>query len=370
MKFAEIYRHDTIKQQLVNAVNANRIAHTQLFASQPGNAGLALAIAYGQYINCTNKIDNDSCGSCSSCVKYQTLTHPDLHFVFPLTGGEKVTCDSLLPQFRKTVLANPFISISDWQLEMKEEGKLFDIYAAECRNIIRKIGLKPYESQYKVMIIWLAEHLGKEGNILLKVLEEPTPNTVIILITENVQKILPTILSRTQIYQLPNYNFEQIKSYLIQNNNSDELAQSIAFIADGNMHKAIQLTNEMDNPMFDLFRNWLLECYKGNNIELVRYSDEFSKMNKDKLKNFLTYGINILRATLLNEYSNQENKLTIAEKEFIVKLRSFVGIHNFEKIHNAINNTFYEIERYCNVKILFINLSLNLHANLNKKLVV
>jgi DNA polymerase III subunit delta' len=324
LKFSDIYAQQEPKNNLITAVNNGRIPHAQLFTSKEGNSSLALAIAYAQYVACIDKQLNDSCGVCSSCIKYQTLTHPDLHFTFPFFGDKNTNSDVFIVPFRKAFLENNLLSLQDWQIAIKGEGKNMNINVNECRNIFKKLALKPYESEYKILILWLPEFLGKEGNILLKLLEEPNPKTIFILVSEAQDKILTTIISRTQLVKLNTYSYNEIDEYLQSNHIAEgERAKNIAMMAEGNLNLALKLTQEMENPLYDIFRQWLLDCYTGNMANVMKFSEDISKESKDTIKNFLSYGLHIVRAALVVNHQNLENKLTQNENEFAKKLSQF-----------------------------------------------
>lgn len=254
------------------------------------------------------------------------------------------------------------MSMKDWVSEIKGEGKNLNINILEIRSIFRKLSLRAYESRYKVLVVWLPEYLGKEGNILLKLVEEPPDNTIFLFVTENMNAILPTIISRTQIIKIPVYNHAEIESYLMENNlvADNDTARNIALMAEGNLNKAIKLSSDMESPMYEVFRQWLLNCHAGNMEAVFEFTEKLSEGGKDFFKNFLHYGLHIMRATLLAS-SGQPNKfLTTQEVEFVNKLSKFIHIENIQGIYNAFNHSIFETERYVNVKLIYINLSLKL----------
>jgi DNA polymerase-3 subunit delta' len=199
MRFKDIIGQEAIKQRLINSVNENRVSHAQLFLGPEGSGSLALAVAYAQYLSCEDKQTDDSCGVCSSCRKYQKLMHPDLHFSYPFFAKHKDdTALTYIEQWRDAFTANPYLSLDIWRGYLEAENKQANINIAECHQIIKKLSFKPFESAYKILILWLPEYLDKEGNALLKVIEEPQPNTLFLLVAQNQDQILNTILSRTQ----------------------------------------------------------------------------------------------------------------------------------------------------------------------------
>ncbi len=204
MQFKQIVGQDAIKQRLINSVKENRVSHAQLFLGPGGSGSLPLAVAYAQYLSCENKQDDDSCGECSSCRKYQKLMHPDLHFSYPFFAKHKDdTALTFIEQWREAFTANPYLSLDTWRSYLDAENKQANINIAECHQIIKKLSFKPFESVYKILILWLPEYLDKEGNALLKIIEEPQPNTLFLLVAQNQDQILNTILSRMQLIKIP-----------------------------------------------------------------------------------------------------------------------------------------------------------------------
>src|ERR1700710_496334 len=255
MQFKQIVGQDAIKQRLMTSVKENRVSYAQLFWG-PGGAGtLPLAVAYAQYLSCENKQEDDSCGECSSCRKYQKLMHPDLHFSYPFFAKHKDdTAITFIEQWRDAFIANPYLSLDTWRGYLDAENKQANINIAECHQIIKKLSFKPFESTYKVLILWLPEYLDKEGNSLLKVIEEPQPNTLFLLVAQNQDQILNTILSRTQLIKVPCLNYEDIKEHLITNHNQTETAASeIAYLSNGNMTEALSMLQQDTKGYHTLF---------------------------------------------------------------------------------------------------------------------
>ena len=192
MQFSDIIGQEEVKQHLVQTVLENRASHAQLFLGPEGSGSLALAVAYAQFISCLDPQPKDSCGQCSSCRKYSKLIHPDLHFSFPFfRGGLDESAMPDLQEWRSLILSNPYFNLDEWRLRLNAENKQPNINKAECLNILHRLSLKPFESEYKAMIIWLPEYLKNEGNRLLKTLEEPASKTLIILVAQNQDQICP-----------------------------------------------------------------------------------------------------------------------------------------------------------------------------------
>src|SRR3954469_21956265 len=241
MQFKQIVGQEAIKQRLISTVNENRVSHAQLFLGTEGAGGLALAVAYAQYLSCEDKQPDDSCGVCSSCRKYQKLMHPDLHFSYPFFAKHKDdTALTFIEQWRDAFINNPYLNLDTWRGYLEAENKQANINIAECHQIIKKLSFKPFESAYKILILWLPEYLDKEGNTLLKIIEEPQPNTLFLLVAQNQDQILNTILSRTQLVKIPALGYEEVKNYLIKERNQTEnSAAQIAYLSNGNLTEAL-----------------------------------------------------------------------------------------------------------------------------------
>lgn len=216
MRFKDIIGQEAIKHKLIQTVKDNRVSHAQLFLGPEGSGSLALALAYAQYINCEGKTEDDSCGECASCRKYSKIIHPDLHFSFPFFAkGAKETSLDYIVEWRKAFLET-LLSLDAWRDEVKADNKQANINIAECHQIIQGLSLKPFEAEYKVLIMWLPEYLGKNGNSLLKLIEEPAQKTLFLLVAQNQDQILTTILSRAQLVKINRPKEEDIVSYLMQ----------------------------------------------------------------------------------------------------------------------------------------------------------
>ena len=369
LKFSEIYFQNEIKSKLVSAVKAGRIPHAQMFIAPEGAGALSLAVAYAQFVNCTDKQNDDSCGVCASCVKYNQLVHPDLHFTFPIHGS-KENCNDFMNEFRTAFIENPNLSLNDWFSYIKAEGKKPNININECRNIFKKLSLKTYENEFKVLVMWLPEYLGNEGNTLLKLLEEPTVNTLFLLVTEKLELILPTIVSRTQLVKIKPYTQDEIVSYLIDNVSIEqETAKQIAMMSEGNINKAMVLSQELNNPLVDQFREWLLLCHQEQMPALFNFGNDLADKGKDFVKNFLNYSLQMVRATMLNQYISMENKLSEKENELTKKLSQIIHIENAQLMYKALNESIYEIERNGNLKLIIIHLSLKIKNSLKMGLI-
>ncbi|KGE14676.1 ATP-binding protein [Sphingobacterium deserti] len=364
MQFKDIIGHEDIKAHLLHTAKENRVSHAQLFLGPEGSGSLALAVAYAQYINCENKQENDSCGVCSSCNKYQKLIHPDLHFSYPFFAkGKDEVAVTYLEEWRKAFLENPYMGLDFWRQQLDAENKQANINIAEAHHIIKKLSLKAFEAEYKVLIMWLPEFLDVQGNALLKLIEEPPAKTLFLLVAENQDRILNTIISRTQLVKVFKLEHEKVKQYLISHFAVEaQRANEIAFIADGNVQAAINLLGEEANPYFDLLIQWLRFVVTDSGLHIIRFcEDDFPKLGRENQKNFLLYAINMLRQIILIQQGLQQLVLLQGQElDFVRKFSENFSGEQLEMAIDLLEKTHYKVERNANPKILFLDLSLQL----------
>lgn len=365
MRFKDIIGQEAIKHNLIKTIKDNRVSHAQLFLGPESSGSLALALAYAQYINCEHKLVDDSCGECSSCKKYSKIIHPDLHFSFPFFAkhGKEASLD-YIADWRKAFLGNPYLSFDYWRDFVKAENKQGNINIAECHQIIQSLSLKPFEAEYKVLIMWLPEYLGKNGNALLKLIEEPAQKTLFLLVAQNQEQILTTILSRTQLVKINRPKEMEIIHFLMREHKVDEeQAKQIAFISDGNIEKALaSIAESTHNSFYELFRSWILLCFKNDGLGLVDLVEkDFPKMGRENQKSFILYAINIMREVLLLKNSLQQMfRLTGKEETLAERFAELFGHDQVEAIITLFEETSFNIERNANPKILFLDVSLQL----------
>ena len=294
MRFSDIIGQSAVKHRLRRMADGGRLPHAQLLLGPEGSGKLALAMAYAQYVLCTDRKDGDACGKCPSCIKAGKLVHPDLHFSYP-TVGSKMTSEAFLPQWRSAIAENPNLNANEWIQHIGAENKQGNITKEECVSIIRKLSLKTFESTYKVLIMWLPEYLGKEGNRLAKLIEEPPERTLFILVAERQELILNTILSRCQIVNVRGLNDEDIQAGLAQKHVGQDQAARIAYLANGNYNEALKLVHHSENDHAQLFLQWMRNGYQGNPVKMVEWSENFAGQGRENQKHFLQYALHFLR---------------------------------------------------------------------------
>lgn len=372
MKFKDIIGNTELKTQLINSVENNRLSHSQLFLGKSGGPKLAFAFAFAQYINCTNKTTSDSCGECQSCMKHNKLIHPDLHLVFPvllINGIKKAVSDNFAKEFRQEALNNPYLNLHNWFDVFSSEnktGKTGYIYTQESDNLHKKLSLKHYESEYRVVIIWIPEKMQTvTSNKLLKLLEEPPQKTIFILVSENSEILLKTILSRLQILKIKNYSSKE-KTEILQNKFPEKgvikLEKSLIY-SDGNLGDAIHVLESdiITDDNFDDFQIWMRLCYLVNIQEIVKWVNERTKKGRRNQSTFLKYSLKMVRNCLIIHFSNRNTlNITENEKKFLSKFYPFIHEGNISEISEKIEESIKNIERNANSKIIFYELSLQL----------
>jgi len=363
MQFKEIIGQETIKQKLIATVKENRVSHAQLFLGPEGSGSLALAVAYAQYISCENKSDYDSCGECSSCRKYQKLVHPDLHFSYPFFAKHKDnTALTFIDQWRKAFLHNPYLNLDEWRTYLEAENKQANINIAECHQIIRKLSFKPFESEYKILIMWLPEYLEKEGNTLLKIIEEPAQKTLFLLVAESQDDILNTILSRTQLVKIPALKDADVQTYLEHHHQTEHVAAQIAYLSNGNLTAALHRISHDDSSYHELFARWLRLCFINDGLKLIDFTEQLTKLGRENQKNFLQYGMCFIRECGML-ISGAGSLVHLPEKELVVAQNMAAKVLTMamvEVIADELDKAHYHVERNANPRILFLDVSLQL----------
>ena len=392
MQFEKIIGQKETKKQLVQMVQHNRLSHALLFLGKEGSGALSLAIAFAQYIVCEKvngkkaalstpslfgeaspvseelSVINDSCGVCSGCIKANHLMHPDIHYSYPVItkkSGEKPISTDFISEWREFFLIHPYGNVYDWLQFIHAENKQGNITAEECNDINRKISLKSFESEYKILIIWMPEYLTKNGNKLLKLIEEPPPNTLFILVAENEGLVLPTVLSRTQLVKIPLLTTIEIEVALeIVSGVRIEKAQQIAALSEGNYREALQLLQNVEDDWQLILREWLNMLVKKNLAGQVKWIEDISKQGREKQKQFLKYFTHLLeQAIRLKSIPSLVKNAETAngEQDFALRLNKLCSIPQQEAIINELDKASYYVERNANGKMLFHALSIKLY---------
>ena len=404
MQFSSIIGQSSVKQQLAELVQHNRLSHALLFLGKEGSGSLPLALAFAQYIVCeevngkqsgvgsrepgqslfgdpepstpnTKLITlTDSCGVCSACIKANQLIHPDIHFSYPTVtkkAGEKPTAKDFILDWREFIQLNPYGNLFDWIEQIKEkENSQGKITAEECNDIIRKLSLKSFESEYKILIMWMPEMLGTEGNKLLKLIEEPPPNTLFILVTENDALVLQTIVSRCQLIKIPALETKEIEESLINRNKTNPtIAAQVASVCEGNYREALQLVQHAEEDWQSLLREWLNAILKTGPVAQTKWVEEISRLGREKQKQFLRYFNHLLEQAIHYRIMGDRHIMAEKEKDFAERLNKIAGIEQQKAIIEELDRASYYIERNAHGKILFHALTIKLYHIIQDKIV-
>jgi DNA polymerase-3 subunit delta' len=417
MQFSEVIGQADTKERLMHLVQQNRLSHALLFLGKEGGGGLSIARAMAQFIVCervsgvkpkkttsqttggaslfgepkeTHESENapvmpddvtitDSCGICAACKKAAKLIHPDIHFSYPVIpkkSGDKPISADFINEWREFVVQQPYGNNYDWLQFIKAENKQGNITAYECKDISRKMSLKSFEAGYKILIMWMPEMLGKEGNKLLKLIEEPPPDTLFILVAENESLILPTILSRTQLIKIPLLNEKSIEHALTFNEGvPKKKAAQIASISHGNYHEALLQVAHAEDEWDVLLRDWLNSILRTGPVAQVKWIDDISKIGREKQKQFLINFIHILeiaiRLSIIGKVADDEEDQELDNlSEFALKINKICNVAQQEAIVNELDLAVYYIERNANPKLLFHALSIKLYHIISNKSVI
>ncbi|OIQ23480.1 DNA polymerase III subunit delta' [Lacinutrix sp. MedPE-SW] len=382
MLFSDIIGQQHIKNHLTKSADYGRIPHAQLFVGPEGSGTLPMAIAYAQYILCSNSNAENNNGNDSCNLKFKNFSHPDLHFAFPVTTNDKVkrhpVSNHFLEEWRDLLTKQPYGNLFDWYKLLGVDNKQGQIGVDEAHDIVKSLTLKSYEGGYKVMLIWMAEKMNTQAaNKLLKLIEEPPSKTVFILVTEDEESIINTIRSRCQILHFPPLAEVDIKNALIKNFSLNEAeAIKLAHQANGNYNKACDLVyQDSEDLQFETwFILWVRSAFKakGNKAaihDLIKWSEEIAKTGRETQKQFLNFCLDFFRQALLLNY-NAESLVYMDIKTEKFKLENFapfVHNNNILDISNELQDAIYHIERNGNSKIILTDLSIKLTRLLHKK---
>lgn len=367
MNFSQIPGNNNTKSRLKNGVKFDRVSHAHLFSGQDGSSSLAMARAYAQYLLCSNKTDQDSCGKCSSCLKNNNLTHPDVHWVFPVTtgSGTNPTSDMFIDQWREFVKESSFPTEFEWVQKLEAENKQLFIGVKEAYELAKKMTLKPYEGSYRVVIIWQADKMhAPTANKLLKLLEEPPEKTIFILVSSRDNMLLDTIISRVQKTKIIALTDIELQTFLKDHFELDnQKIENIKVISSGNVAKAIQMANtdSRHDHLTQLFQKWMRICYTAKIPDLSNWIDQFIKHGREEQKEFLVYSLHMIRECLIFNFGPENLQRTREEeKTFIRKFAPFINENNSQKIIDELEKALNHIARNGSSKIILMDLSLKM----------
>lgn len=367
--FKEVIGQESVKQRLKQEVQEGRIPHAQLFCGPAGAGKLPIALAYARYLCCPHRTEDDACGTCPSCIKWEKLVHPDVHFLFPIVNKAKSpkvsVCDDFLPQWRQQLTDSTYFNLQHWLKDIGAENKQAQIFAQESDEIIRKLSLKSSEGGYKVTLIWQAEKMNQTcANKLLKLLEEPPLNTVFLLISETPETILPTILSRTQRIHIPPIEGNSLATALqMKYGVTSGDSTAIAHIANGNLIKALETIHlNADNEMFfKLFVSLMRLSYQRKIKEMKEWSEQIAGMGRERQKSFLAYCQRMIRESFIYNFHCPElNYLNTEENQFSSRFAPFINERNVWGIMEELSEAQVHIEQNVNARMVFFDFSLKM----------
>ena len=379
MQFSHIIGQQSVIQQLKEMVDNNRLSHALLFIGKEGSGGLPLALAFSSYVvsqseknkpvATTAGLFGDEPVAASTghgAELAEQYIHPDIHYSYPVIprkSGDKPVSTDYVTEWREFIKLYPYGNVYDWLQFIGAENKQGNITAAECGDIIRKLNLKSFESEYKILILWMPEYLGNEGNKLLKLIEEPPANTLFILVAENESLVLPTILSRCQTVRIPPIEISDVAEALVQRSKLGETqALQIAAVSEGNYREALQLIQHAEEDWQSLLREWLNSILKTGPIAQVKWVEVVSTLGREKQKQFLRYFTHLLEQSIrLRTIGEEHLPLTGAEKDFAMRLNKLCDISQQQAITQQLDEAAYHIERNANAKMLFMALTIKLY---------
>ncbi len=368
MFFKDVIGQEELKKRLIKSVQEERISHAQLFSGPEGTGKVAMAIAYAQYVSCHNRTEIDSCGICPSCHKYQKLAHPDLHFIFPVFNSKKFNkpvSDNFLPDWREMIQKNPYFNLGQWLNNIDAENAQGLIYERESDSIIKKLNLKSFESEFKVMIIWLPEKMHAAcSNKLLKLIEEPPNKTLFLLVTENEESVIGTIRSRAQLINFPLIDKKSIESALqnIEGIN-EEIIPDAVHLANGNYIKALEYLNPNEDEQFyfQKFQDMMRYAYKREVLEQIKWADEMAQIGRDKQKAFFNFALRLIREYfVMNMKQSSLVYLKQEEKEWGARFAPFINERNIVQFFNEFELAIKHISMNGNPKIIFLDTALRM----------
>lgn len=405
MLFKDVIGQQEVKQQLVEMVQHNRLSHALLFLGKEGSGALPLAVAFAQYVSLLPNKNQSSEASLfgepveiklpstseeadawmqkqPSYGKAEQLVHPDIHFSYPVIkrttrSDEKPISTDWVTEWREFIRQLPYGNIYDWLQFIGAENKQGNITANECNDIIRKLNLKSFESGYKILLMWMPEYLGKEGNKLLKMIEEPPPDTLFILVAENEGEILSTILSRCQLVKIPSLQASDIEQYLASKKAcSNEQAKQIANASNGNYREALNLIQHADEDFHGLLREWLNATLKNQTIAQVKLIEEIGRLGREKQKQFLKHFTHLIEQAVRMQVAGDAlkekllNAMSSGEQDFVLRLNKAMSLEKKEAIAEELDKATYYIERNANAKILFHALTIKIYHIVKNNIVV
>ena len=368
MRYADVIGHEALGSKLRESVRSGRVAHAQLFEGREGAGALALARAHAQYLTCEQPSAEDSCGECMSCKAHAKVQHPDVHWCFPFfkaDGQEKATSEPHQGTWREAMVEGAYLGVEDWLERLGADRKQLFISVDEALEVNRKLGLKAFHGGWKIWICWLPEMMRMDtANKFLKLMEEPTDQTVMLFVTEHPDRLLTTIRSRVQRIHVPSLSTEEAVQGLSAHWGMDmALAQSLAHVTDGNVAQALRMARAGENqPDLDRFSAWMRACWSRDGRAMMEGSEAFASLGREGQKRFLHYALHLVRQSIVGHFGAETLvRLTQPEQAFLAKFSKFIHHDNVLDLRKALEDAHGDVAGNVNGKLVFVDLSLRVH---------
>lgn len=371
MHFNEVVGQSRIKSILIEGVKNDRVSHAQLFHDTNNYGALPLILSYVQFIFCEDKREQDSCGKCASCKKVSKLAHPDLHFSFPvqLSSSTKIS-DNILEEWKQILTSEIYFNEQDWYKKLGNENKTGVIGKDESQNILKKLQLKSFEGNYKIVVIYAIERMNiAAANKLLKLIEEPPARTLFLMTASSLDNILPTILSRSQLIKLDKPSNDEVTKYITNKGIADTMASDIANFVNGNVVEAIKMMQEenSEEEFFSLFIEWMRICFSRDVGKAIDFSNTLAALGKEKQKAFINYCLTIFQKSLTGNFLSLDKvRIRESQKDFMKKFTPYINTSNIQKLYTFFTEAHTHIDRNANTKILFLDLSFKMFGQIKK----
>ena len=368
MRYADVIGHEALGSKLRESVRSGRVAHAQLFEGREGAGALALARAHAQYLTCEQPSSEDSCGQCSSCRAHAKVQHPDVHWCFPFfkaDGQEKATSEPHQGTWREAMIEGAYLGVEDWLDRLGADRKQLFISVDEALEVNRKLGLKAFHGGWKIWICWLPEMMRVDtANKFLKLMEEPTDQTVMLFVTEHPDRLLSTIRSRVQRIHVPSLSTEEaVHGLTAQWGMEPALAQSMAHVTDGNVAQALRMARAGESqPDLDRFSAWMRACWSRDGRAMVEGSEAFATLGREGQKRFLHYALHLVRQSIVGHFGAKSLvRLTQPEQSFLANFSKFIHHDNVLELRQALEDAHGDVAGNVNGKLVFVDLSLRVH---------
>lgn len=368
MRYADVIGHEALGSKLRESVRSGRVAHAQLFEGREGAGALALARAHAQYLTCEQPSSEDSCGQCSSCKAHAKVQHPDVHWCFPFfkaDGQEKATSEPHQGTWREAMIEGAYLGVEDWLDRLGADRKQLFISVDEALEVNRKLGLKAFHGGWKIWICWLPEMMRVDtANKFLKLMEEPTDQTVMLFVTEHPDRLLSTIRSRVQRIHVPSLSTEEaVHGLTAQWGMEPALAQSMAHVTDGNVAQALRMARAGESqPDLDRFSAWMRACWSRDGRAMVEGSEAFATLGREGQKRFLHYALHLVRQSIVGHFGAKSLvRLTQPEQSFLANFSKFIHHDNVLELRQALEDAHGDVAGNVNGKLVFVDLSLRVH---------